>query len=99
MRSGALASASATPWAALLPVLDPTTMGWRGRGFYVDKPNATTVYDSAGNGRATAIPLTGSATNALKHAAAELTARLDGDLIRSSLQSPLTPGQHRDLNR
>ena len=24
------------PWAALLPVLDPTVMGWKSRGFYLD---------------------------------------------------------------
>jgi DNA glycosylase AlkZ-like len=39
-------------WAALLPALDPTTMGWRGRAFHVDDTAA--VYDSAGNGRPTA---------------------------------------------
>lgn len=42
------------PWAALLPALDPTTMGWRGRSFYVDAPIAAVVYDRAGNGKPTA---------------------------------------------
>lgn len=44
----------ASPWAALLPALDPTTMGWRGRDFYVAPETAANVYDSAGNGRTTA---------------------------------------------
>lgn len=105
---------SAAPWAALLPTLDPTTMGWRGRSFYVDKRIAATVYDSAGNGKPTAwwkgrivgswaqeedgtlivVPatvLTGGASAALNHEAAQLTAWLDGHVIRSSFQSPLTP--------
>lgn len=41
-------------WAALLPALDPTTMGWRGRRFYVDNAVAADVYDGAGNGKPTA---------------------------------------------
>ena len=28
---------SPEPWAALLPVLDPTTMGWKQRDFYLDR--------------------------------------------------------------
>ena len=43
-----------TPWAALLPALDPTTMGWRGRTFHVDPHTATALYDRAGNGLPTA---------------------------------------------
>ena len=42
------------PWAALLPVLDPTAMGWRGRAFHVDAATATALYDRAGNALATA---------------------------------------------
>ncbi len=42
------------PWAALLPALDPTTMGWKGRAFHVDTATAATVYDRAGNGLPTA---------------------------------------------
>ena len=45
---------TSTAWAALLPALDPTTMGWRERGFYVDEATASSVFDSAGNGRPTA---------------------------------------------
>ncbi|TRW44512.1 winged helix DNA-binding domain-containing protein [Georgenia yuyongxinii] len=35
------------PTAALLPTLDPTTMGWRDRDWYFDRPNG--LVDSAGN--------------------------------------------------
>src|SRR5260370_41580603 len=37
------------PWAALLPALDPTTMGWKDRDFYVDPDFAPAVFDWAGN--------------------------------------------------
>lgn len=42
------------PWAALLPTLDPTTMGWRGREFYLDPAHRPYVFDSNGNGGNTA---------------------------------------------
>jgi hypothetical protein len=42
------------PWAALLPALDPTTMGWKDRGFYVDPDFAPAVFDWAGNAGTTA---------------------------------------------
>lgn len=35
-------------WVALLPTLDPTIMGWKGRDFYVGH-YAPVLYDSAGN--------------------------------------------------
>lgn len=38
------------PWAALLPALDPTTMGWRQRAFHLDRSVRLAVYDRAGNG-------------------------------------------------
>lgn len=41
------------PWAALLPTLDPTTMGWRGRGFYLDPAHTPYLFDSNGNGGTT----------------------------------------------
>lgn len=41
------------PWAALLPALDPTTMGWKGRGFYLGE-HATAIFDRNGNGGPTA---------------------------------------------
>ena len=45
--------ASPAPWAALLPALDPTTMGWRGRGFYLGD-HAPRLFDRNGNGGPTA---------------------------------------------
>ena len=42
------------PWAALLPVLDPTTMGWRDREFYLDPDHTAYLFDSNGNGGTTA---------------------------------------------
>ncbi len=36
------------PWAALLPTLDPTTMGWKERDWYLG-PHAPALFDSAGN--------------------------------------------------
>ena len=42
-----------TPWAALLPTLDPTTMGWRERAFYLDAEHTPYLFDRAGNGGST----------------------------------------------
>ncbi len=36
------------PWAALLPTLDPTTMGWKERHWYLG-PHGPTLFDSNGN--------------------------------------------------
>jgi winged helix DNA-binding protein len=41
------------PWAALLPSLDPTTMGWKERGFHLG-PHTEKVFDRNGNGGPTA---------------------------------------------
>lgn len=41
------------PWAALLPVLDPTVMGWKERGFYLGD-HGPAVFDSNGNAGTTA---------------------------------------------
>jgi hypothetical protein len=41
-------SAPAEPSAALLPTLDPTTMGWKQRDWYLG-PHAPTLFDSNGN--------------------------------------------------
>ena len=41
------------PWAALLPVLDPTVMGWKERRFYLG-PHATDLFDRNGNAGTTA---------------------------------------------
>lgn len=47
-------TAEVTPWAALLPTLDPTTMGWRSRDFYLDPAHRRLLFDSNGNGGNTA---------------------------------------------
>ena len=39
----------AEPWVALLPTLDPTTMGWRQRAFYLEPAHTPYLFDSAGN--------------------------------------------------
>ncbi|WP_028645493.1 winged helix DNA-binding domain-containing protein [Nocardioides sp. URHA0020] len=41
------------PWAALLPVLDPTVMGWKLRDFYLG-PHAPALFDTNGNAGTTA---------------------------------------------
>lgn len=41
------------PWAALLPVLDPTVMGWKGRDFFLG-PHGSAVFDRNGNAGTTA---------------------------------------------
>ncbi len=41
------------PWAALLPVLDPTVMGWKQRDFYLGA-HAPHLFDSNGNAGTTA---------------------------------------------
>lgn len=116
------------PWAALLPALDPTTMGWKERSFYLG-PHADALFDRNGNGGPSAwwagrivggwrqeddgtvvvVPvedLPDRATRALERKAAELTAWLDGDVVKSIYQSPLVrhgiglgpdrPGRGRD---
>jgi len=40
---------SKEPWVALLPTLDPTTMGWRERAFYLDPAHTPYLFDRAGN--------------------------------------------------
>jgi hypothetical protein len=41
------------PWVALLPLLDPTVMGWRGRDFYLG-PHREQLFDRTGNAGTTA---------------------------------------------
>lgn len=41
------------PWVALLPVLDPTVMGWKGRDFFLG-PHAPMLFDTNGNAGTTA---------------------------------------------
>ena len=43
-----------TDWAALLPTLDPTLMGWRQRDFYLDPALVPYLFDTNGNGGTTA---------------------------------------------
>lgn len=42
------------PWAALLPVLDPTLMGWKQRDWYLDPAHVPYLFDTNGNGGTTA---------------------------------------------
>ncbi|WP_183100579.1 winged helix DNA-binding domain-containing protein [Nocardioides pelophilus] len=42
------------PWAALLPTLDPTVMGWKERAFYLDPADTPYLFDSNGNAGNTA---------------------------------------------
>ena len=42
------------PWAALLPTLDPTTMGWKERDHYLDPEHRPLLFDTNGNGGTTA---------------------------------------------
>ena len=99
------------PWAALLPALDPTTMGWKDRAFHLGE-HVDKIFDRNGNGGPTAwwrgrivgvwcqrddgsvdvvlaeqVPA--AARRALDAKAAELTAWLDGDVVRSIYLSPL----------
>jgi hypothetical protein len=41
-------AAAVEPWAALLPPLDPTTMGWHERDWYLG-PHRAQLFDTAGN--------------------------------------------------
>lgn len=45
--------APVAPWAALLPPLDPTTMGWAERDWYLG-PHRSQLFDTAGNAGPTA---------------------------------------------
>jgi hypothetical protein len=42
------------PWGALLPVLDPTTMGWKERAFYLGVDDVAHLFDANGNAGTTA---------------------------------------------
>ncbi|GAA2383877.1 winged helix DNA-binding domain-containing protein [Nonomuraea africana] len=39
----------AEPWAALLPALDPTPMGWQGRDWYLPQAHRAELFDRSGN--------------------------------------------------
>ncbi|GAA2790503.1 winged helix DNA-binding domain-containing protein [Streptomyces showdoensis] len=40
---------AAGPWAALLPALDPTPMGWQARDWYLDPDHRPALFDRSGN--------------------------------------------------
>ncbi|MFI9551467.1 winged helix DNA-binding domain-containing protein [Nonomuraea endophytica] len=40
---------SPEPWAALLPALDPTPMGWQGRDWYLPQEHRADLFDRSGN--------------------------------------------------
>lgn len=42
------------PWAALLPTLDPTVMGWKSRAFYLAPEHVPYLFDTNGNAGTTA---------------------------------------------
>jgi len=42
------------PWAALLPTLDPTVMGWKERAFYLEPARVPYLFDTNGNAGHTA---------------------------------------------
>ena len=42
-------AASVEPWAALLPGLDPTAMGWQGRDWYLAPALRPSLFDRSGN--------------------------------------------------
>lgn len=42
------------PWAALLPTLDPTVMGWKSRDFYLEPGHVPYLFDTNGNAGTTA---------------------------------------------
>ncbi|GGX73388.1 hypothetical protein GCM10010324_18300 [Streptomyces hiroshimensis] len=44
-----LAEIDHEPWVALLPGLDPTSMGWRHRDFYLDPHHTAALFDRNGN--------------------------------------------------
>lgn len=46
--------AAPEPWAALLPTLDPTVMGWKERSFYLDAADTPHLFDRNGNAGNTA---------------------------------------------
>ncbi|MGI5258465.1 DNA glycosylase AlkZ-like family protein [Streptomyces angustmyceticus] len=41
--------AAPAPWAALLPGLDPTAMGWKARDWYLDPAHVPQLFDRSGN--------------------------------------------------
>lgn len=48
-REGAAEEAPPDDWAALLPGLDPSTMGWKHRDWYLDPEHRLRLFDTSGN--------------------------------------------------
>ncbi len=48
------ATGDVAPWAALLPALDPSVMGWKSRAFHLDADHVAYLFDSNGNAGTTA---------------------------------------------
>ncbi|MET9953153.1 winged helix DNA-binding domain-containing protein [Streptomyces sp. NPDC006339] len=47
--AAAAAADAGEPWAALLPALDPTAMGWQARDWYLDPAHRPALFDRSGN--------------------------------------------------
>ena len=47
--NGDVEAGESEPWVALLPGLDPTTMGWKERDWYLDRGHAELLFDRNGN--------------------------------------------------
>jgi hypothetical protein len=76
------------PWAALLPVLDPTVMGWRHRDFYLG-PHRDQIFDRNGNAGTTAW-VDGRIVGCWVQDAT--------GQVRVCLQEPVRPGARRALD-
>ena len=108
------------PWAALLPVLDPTIMGWKERAFYLGRARRQALRPQrqrrhrppGGDGRIVGVlgartttasvdvvlaeQVPAAARRRPRREAAELTAWLDGDVVRIDLPLPAGPTAPRE---
>lgn len=75
--------AAPEPWVALLPLLDPTVMGWRDRGFVLGD-HAPALFDSVGNA-GTTILVDGRVVG--------VWVQDDDQRVRSHLLEPVTSAQ------
>ncbi|HEV8206645.1 MAG TPA: winged helix DNA-binding domain-containing protein [Acidimicrobiia bacterium] len=76
---------SPKPWAALLPSLDPTTMGWAERAWYLG-PHKSALFDRAGNAGPT-VWWDGRIVGGW-------TQRADGQIVWRALEDIGSDGQH-----
>lgn len=79
--------AAAEPWVALLPLLDPTVMGWKGRDFFLGE-HAQQLFDSVGNA-GTTVRVDGRVVGAWVQDA-------DG-VVQLRLLEPVAPAAHKAL--